>query len=148
MQDEQPSTQAEPVAEPDRTFSFGPFRFDSEGPLLFENGSRIRLGPKPLAVLKCLLERPGKVIPKQYLLDSVWNGISVNEDSLGQAINRLRRALADNRENPVYIETVHRRGYRFIATVHQLSSSRVSTRTIAGCFAARSFRSKGSATIL
>ena len=124
MQDEQPSKQAESGRELDRTFSFGAFRFDSEGPLLFENGSAVELGPKPLAVLQCLLERPGKVVSKQHLMETVWHETFVTEQSLAKAINRLRRALADDLETPVYIQTIHRRGYRFIAPI-QLDGDKI-----------------------
>jgi len=111
---------ASPRGEHDREagfFYFGTFRFDSDGLVLYENRSAVRLGPKPLAVLKCLLERPGEVVSKQHLMHTVWNEISVTEDSLGKAINRLRHALADDLDDPVYIQTIHRRGYRFIAPV-------------------------------
>ncbi len=57
------------------------------------------------------------MVSKQHLMDTVWDEISVTEDSLGKAINRLRQALADDPGNPTYIQTVHRRGYRFIAPV-------------------------------
>ena len=117
MQDEQSSPRAEPAAEPGRTFCFAVFRFDSEGLLLFENGKAVRLGPKPLGVLKCLLERPGEVVSKQHLMEAVWHETFVAEHSLAQAINRLRHTLADDPESPTYIQTIHRRGYRFIAPV-------------------------------
>ncbi len=129
MQDEQPSPRAERDREADKTFFFGAFRFDSEGLLLFENGSAVLLGPKPLAVLKCLLERTGEVVSKQHLIATVWHEISVTEDSLGKAINRLRHALADDLENPVYIQTIHRRGYRFIAEVTVKSQDEVRAAT-------------------
>ena len=117
MQDRQPSRRAEATAEPGRTLSFGAFQFDSEGPLLSKNGSAVPLAPRPLAVLECLLERPGKVVSKQHLMDAVWDGTSVTEDSLVQAINRLRHALGDDPDSPTYIQTLHRRGYRLIAPV-------------------------------
>ena len=97
--------------------TFGPFSFDETNGILSDNGSEISLAPRPLAVLRLLLERRGDVVPKQEILDIVWSDAVVEEATLSEAIKVLRRALGDNPRKPVYIQTLHRRGYRFIAEV-------------------------------
>ncbi|HXO30057.1 MAG TPA: winged helix-turn-helix domain-containing protein [Thermoanaerobaculia bacterium] len=73
------------------------------------------LPPRALGVLALLVERAGRLVPKQLLLDTVWNDAVVTETSLTEAVSVLRQALRDNPQAPTYIQTVHRRGYRFIA---------------------------------
>jgi serine/threonine-protein kinase len=98
------------------TWRFGPFRYDpADG--VRRGAAEVPLPPRALAVLAVLLARPGVVIPKQDLLDAVWPGTYVTESSLLEAIRVLRLALGDDRLHPTYIQTVHRRGYRFVATV-------------------------------
>ena len=75
------------------------------------------LPPRALGVLEALVASAGDVVPKQALIDAVWKDAFVTEASLLEAIRVLRDALGDDRLNPTYIQTVHRRGYRFIATV-------------------------------
>ena len=101
-----------------QTVSFGPFRFDRRGLLLSTNDGPLSVQPKALLVLRCLVERPGEVLLKRELMDMVWNDAVVTENSLAEAIRMLRQALGDDPRSPEYIETVHRRGYRFIAAVH------------------------------
>lgn len=93
--------------------AFGPFRFDHAERVLKRDGEEIRLPPRVVGVLQFLLERQGKVVSKQALIDGVWNGTSVTETSLTEAISILRQALGDDAQDPRYLETVHRRGYRF-----------------------------------
>ncbi|HUO84988.1 MAG TPA: winged helix-turn-helix domain-containing protein [Thermoanaerobaculia bacterium] len=102
---------------------FGPFRFDVQERILWRDGVEVTLPPRVLSVLSFLLERPGKVVSKQVLIDSVWNGTFVTETSLTEAVSLLRQALDDDPQNPVYLQTVHRRGYRFIAPVEAVQSS-------------------------
>ena len=100
------------------TCVFGPFRFDpADG--VRRGAAEVPLPPRALAVLAVLLARPGVVIPKQELLDAVWPDTYVTESSLLEAIRVLRQALGDDRLNPTYIQTVHRRGYRFVASVNK-----------------------------
>ncbi len=95
---------------------FGPFRFIADDGL-WRDGQPVPLPPRALAVLTTLLATPGVVVSKQALMDAVWPGTFVTESSLLEAIGLVRDALGDDRKNPAYIQTVHRRGYRFIATV-------------------------------
>ena len=75
------------------------------------------LPPRALAVLTSLLASPGAVVSKQELMDAVWPDTFVTESSLLEAIGLLRERSATIAGSPVYIQTVHRRGYRFIAAV-------------------------------
>ncbi len=94
--------------------TFGPFRF-VPGDGLWRHGQPVALPPRALAVLTALLTSAGTVVSKQDLMDAAWPGTFVTESSLLEAIGVLREALGDDRRRPTYIQTVHRRGYRFIA---------------------------------
>ena len=96
--------------------AFGPFRFDP-GNGLWRDGQEVALPPRALGVLETLVASAGEVVPKTQLLDAVWKDAFVTEASLLEAVKVLREALGDDRLNPTYIQTVHRRGYRFIAPV-------------------------------
>jgi eukaryotic-like serine/threonine-protein kinase len=96
---------------------FGDYRFDRANQLLSRDGEELPLPPRALGVLSRLLDEPGSVVSKQTLLETVWNGAYVTETSLSEAVGLLREALQDAAQEPAYIQTVHRRGYRFIAPV-------------------------------
>jgi len=96
---------------------FGPFRYDSKSRLLYRGEEEAPLPPRVVAVLESLLERPGEIVPKEEILASAWEGAFVGEDSLTQAISQLRGALGDDPGRPEYIQTIPKRGYRFIAEV-------------------------------
>lgn len=95
---------------------FGSFRFDIDNGLLYRDGREVPLPPRALGVLTLLVRRSGQVVGKQELLDAVWKGVVVEEASLKEAISSLRQTLGDDPRQPVYIQTIHRRGYRFVAT--------------------------------
>jgi len=92
---------------------FGPFRF-VPGDGLWRNGSAVPLPPRAMTVLATLVARPGSVVSKQELMDAVWPDTFVTESSLLEAIGLLRQTFGDDPRQPIYIQTVHRRGYRFI----------------------------------
>jgi serine/threonine-protein kinase len=96
---------------------FGPFRFDRANRILSRDGVELPLPPRVLGVLEHLLARPGGVVSKQALLDAVWKDAYVTETSLTEAVSQLRQALGDDPQQPAYVQTVHRRGYRFVAPV-------------------------------
>ncbi len=98
---------------------FGPFEVDFRAGELLKNGRRIRLQDQPLQVLAMLLERPGNVVTRDEFRQKLWpNDTFVNFDhGLNNAINRLRDALNDSAETPRFIETLPKRGYRFISQV-------------------------------
>jgi len=95
--------------------AFGPFRFDPGERLLSRGGAEVALPPRALGILEHLLAHPGRIVGKQELMDAVWRGTFVSETSLAEAVSVLRQALGDDPQSPTYIQTLHRRGYRFIA---------------------------------
>jgi DNA-binding winged helix-turn-helix (wHTH) protein/sugar lactone lactonase YvrE len=97
--------------------SFGPFEFDRQSRLLSREGTEIALPPRVLGVLEVLVDRAGQVVARQDLLDGVWKDAFVTDTSLAEAVSFLRQALNDDPQAPRYIQTVHRRGYRFLAPV-------------------------------
>jgi TolB-like protein/DNA-binding winged helix-turn-helix (wHTH) protein len=102
-----------------RIVRFGTFEADLESRELRKGGVRIKLHGQPFEVLAMLLERPGKAVPREELRQRLWSTDTFVDFDAGvnTAINRLREALGDSAENPRFIETVPRRGYRFIAPV-------------------------------
>src|SRR5258708_17361817 len=99
---------------------FGVFELDLRAGELRRNGMRIKLQEQPFQVLAQLLEKPGEVVTREELQKRLWPADTfVDFDhSLNAAIRRLRDALGDSAENPTFVETVARRGYRFLAPVH------------------------------
>jgi DNA-binding winged helix-turn-helix (wHTH) protein len=94
---------------------FSSFRLDRRGGRLLHGGENVALRPKTWAVLLYLAERPGALVTKEELLDAVWPDVAVTPDTLTKSIGELRVALGDDSRTPRCIETVHRRGFRFIA---------------------------------
>src|ERR1700757_929454 len=101
------------------TRRFGVFELDLRAGELRRNGSKIKLQEQPFQVLAELLDRPGQVVTREKLRTRLWPADTyVDFDhSLNAAIRRLRDALGDSAENPTFVETVARRGYRFLAPV-------------------------------
>lgn len=101
---------------------FGPYSLDLESGDLRKFGYRIKLQPKSFLVLQALLQAPGEMVTREELKARLWaeNTFVEFESSLNVAVRRLREALSDEAQNPVYIETVPRHGYRFIATPEYL----------------------------
>src|SRR5947207_2105975 len=98
---------------------FGLFEADSEQRVLTKGGLRVRLQDQPFQVLALLLERPGEVVTREEIRQKLWLADTFVEfdDGLNTAIKKLRTALGDSADNPRFIETVPRRGYRFLAPV-------------------------------
>ena len=96
---------------------FGPFRFDRANRVLAKDGVELPLPPRALAVLERLLERPGAIVTKPALMEAVWPDTAVTETSLTEAVSLVRQALGDDPQQPAFVQTVHRRGYRFVAPV-------------------------------
>ncbi|HEY4011686.1 MAG TPA: winged helix-turn-helix domain-containing protein [Acidobacteriaceae bacterium] len=103
--------------------TFGLFEVDLESGELWKAGFRVKLQSQPFKVLAALIERPGQVVTRDELQLRVWGRDTVVDfdHSLGTAINKIREALGDSADSPRYIETLARRGYRFIAPVGTLS---------------------------
>src|SRR5437868_2982235 len=100
-------------------FRFGLFEADASGGTLVRNGVRIKIQDQPFRVLILLLERPGEIVSREQLRQRLWpEGTYVDFDgSLNVILKKLRAAIDDDSDNPRFIETVPRRGYRFIAPV-------------------------------
>jgi len=98
-------------------FEFGPFQLDLNDRLLTRAGEVISLRPKATEILVRLVTNAGQLIKRDELLKEVWPDTFVEESNLSQTIFTLRKALGDDRGEPKYIETVPRRGYRFVAAV-------------------------------
>ena len=101
----------------DRLLVFHPFRLDPDNQRLWRGGRPIALRPKTFAVLAHLVARPGRLVTKQELLDAVWPDTAVTDGVLKGCIREIREALGDEPAAPRYVETAHRRGYRFVAAV-------------------------------
>jgi DNA-binding winged helix-turn-helix (wHTH) protein/tetratricopeptide (TPR) repeat protein/TolB-like protein len=102
-----------------RNYRFGLFEADSLNGELRRQGTRVRLQDQPFRLLTILLERSGEVVSRDELRQKLWPADTYVEfdGSLNAALKRLRAALGDSAENPVFIETIPKRGYRFIAPV-------------------------------
>src|SRR5215470_17968535 len=106
---------AEERGQEHRLLSFGPFRLDVANQQLRQGQEVVRLTGKALAVLCYLAEHGGQLVSKDDLFAAVWPGVVVSDSALVACIGELRRALGDTRRTPQFVETVHGRGYRFIA---------------------------------
>ena len=104
---------------------FDAFELDEPNALLLRDGKALTLPPRPFGVLCALARRPGSLLTKHALLDDVWGHQFVTDSVLKTAISEVRAALGDDPKQPHYIETVSRRGYRFIAVPVALSSHAV-----------------------
>jgi TolB-like protein/Flp pilus assembly protein TadD len=96
---------------------FGPFRLDMASECVWRGEEALRLTPKAFAVLRYLGERLGRLVSKDELFSAVWPKTIVSDIALAVCIREIRKALGDDARMPRFIETVHRRGYRFIAAV-------------------------------
>ncbi|HEY6400812.1 MAG TPA: winged helix-turn-helix domain-containing protein, partial [Blastocatellia bacterium] len=104
-----------------RYFLFETFRLDALDERLWDREKSVRLGHKALAVLRRLLSQPGELVTKDDLMTAAWPDTAVCDAVLTTAMRELRRALGDHARIPRFIETVHGRGYRFIASVTETS---------------------------
>ena len=99
-----------------RIIRFGDFELDVRAAELRKNGERIRLKEQPFRILTMLLEHPGEVVLREDIRKRLWpNGTIVEVGhGINAAVLRLREALGESAENPRYVETLARRGYRFV----------------------------------
>jgi DNA-binding winged helix-turn-helix (wHTH) protein len=112
----EPNKEGEAMKEP-QTLVVGPFCLDRRDEGLWRGPEVLPLYPNAFAVLCCLLTQAGQLVTKDTLLEAVWPKTVVSESALTVAIRHLRRVLGDRARTPQFIETVHRRGYRFMAPV-------------------------------
>ena len=102
-----------------RRLSFGPFEADLQSGELRKNGQRIRLQAQPFQLLAMLLERPGELVSREEIRQKLWSADTFVDfdSSLGTAVNKIREVLGDSAAEPRFVETLPRRGYRFVALV-------------------------------
>ena len=105
------------MAAVEQSVIFPPFSLDLANEQLWRGGTPIILRRQTFAVLRYLIEHVGEIVTKQALLEALWPGIYVTDVAPMICINELRKALGDDAKRPQFIETVHRRGYRFIGKV-------------------------------
>src|SRR5215208_5125167 len=99
------------------SYRFGPFIVDAGSYRLLRDGKIIPLSPKIIDLLLYLAARQSALVPKDELFSALWPDVAVTDNALTQAVSELRQALRDDPSKPTYIQTVARRGYRFIAPV-------------------------------
>src|SRR5258708_16574345 len=100
-------------------YAFGSYRLDSVERDLWRDGQPVTLPPKDLETLLVLVERAGHIVEKEELLEKVWPGVFVEEGNLARRIFNLRQVLGDSEDGRKYIETIPKRGYRFVAAVRE-----------------------------
>ena len=108
--------------QPVKRYRFGVFEVDSATGELRRKGVRVKLHSQPFQVLCLLLERPGEMLTREEICRELWpEGTFVDyEHGVNSAVNRLREALGDKASNPRFVETLARRGYRFVASVERI----------------------------
>src|SRR6201998_1977114 len=103
---------------------FGAFEADLRAGELKKSGLRIRLQEQPFQVLAMLLEKRGELVTREELREKIWGRTIVDFDhGVNKAINKIREALGDSAENPRFVETVARRGYRFLSGVTPIDTA-------------------------
>src|SRR5215470_19988635 len=103
------------------SFEFRNFRLDVDERQLLLDGSPVPLTPKAFDVLTVLVQRSGRLVEKEELLHLVWDDAFVEESNIARIIHTLRRTLGENRDQK-FIETVAKRGYRFVAEVYEVEN--------------------------
>jgi TolB-like protein len=98
-------------------YVFGPFRLDSQAEILFRGNEALSLGRRAVALLRVLVERPGEPVSKDALIESAWPGLAIEDSNLTVQIAALRRVLAEELGGANWIETLPRRGYRYVGPV-------------------------------
>ena len=112
-------------SQPARRYRFGAFEADSATGELRRQGLRLKLNAQPFQVLLMLLDRPGEVLTREEISRELWpDGTFVDyEHGVNSAVNRIREALGDAASSPRFVETLARRGYRFVAPVERIGPS-------------------------
>jgi DNA-binding winged helix-turn-helix (wHTH) protein len=95
-------------------YSFGQYRLDVEAGILFRGAEPVALGQRAVALLQFLVEEGGSPISKDRLIESAWPGLAIEESNLPVQISALRRVFADEPGGDSWIETLPRRGYRYV----------------------------------
>lgn len=108
-------------------YEFGPFRLDTVERLLLRDGEEVSLTPKVFDLLLVLVENSGHIFEKDELMKAIWPGAVVEETNLTRNISTLRKALGESSDTRQYIETIPWRGYRFVASVKEVTNNNTAT---------------------
>src|SRR5215469_9598800 len=108
-------------------FSVGPWQVQPGLNAVSQNGASLRLEPKVMEVLVCLAHRPGELVSKEQLLQTVWPDRFVSDDVLIRSISELRRVFEDDAKEPRFIQTIPKRGYRLVAPVVRINGAPAGT---------------------
>ena len=103
---------------------FGPFQIDPRTWSLSRDGDAVDLSPRLVEILTAIIEKNGEIVTKDELLDRFWPGVNISENTLTRAIADIRKALGEQASEPQYIQTLARRGFRFMSGSRR-STSRV-----------------------
>ncbi len=110
-------------AAPGTTYRFSPFRLDAGAFRLFRGDEPVPLAPKALDLLLLLVSRPAALVSKDEIMRTLWSDVAVTDNALTQVVSDLRQALGDAPTTPRFIQTVPRRGYRFVAAVEAVAET-------------------------
>ena len=105
------------------TLVFGEFSLDRSNASLLRGTTPVSLTPRAFSVLEYLAQHAGRLVTKDEFMDQIWPGVFVGDAALKVCVREIRRALADDSHHPRYVETAHRRGYRFIAPVKMVTNA-------------------------
>ena len=111
-------------------YRFGPFALDTNTRQLLADGAEVHLSPKSFELLLRLIEHRSRALSKAELQDMLWPSLFVGETNLATLIAEIRRAISDSAQEPVYIRTIHRFGYRFVGAVSTTSDDRNTARMV------------------
>ena len=127
-------------------YQFGAFEVNADSGELFKQGKRVRLQEQPFRLLVVLLENAGQVVTREDLKTLIWEGTTFVDfdSSLRVAVRKLRDALGDDAENPRYVETIPKRGYRFLGPVVRPAANKNHAEEINAAVVDRSARAASS----
>lgn len=128
--------------------AFGPFRLDSEAEILFHGTEPLPVGRRAVALLQTLLERPGEPVSKETLIEAAWSGLAVEDSNLTVQIAALRRVLSEASGGDTWIETLPRRGYRYVGPQVTTSTTGATARSPAESGQRPAFVGKPSIAVL
>ncbi len=104
-------------------YEFGPFRLDVQAGELRRGQERLEIRPKVFDLLVYLIEHRGTLLTKETLLEEVWGDVVVSETSLSRTVADLRELLGDDADEPRYVQTTRKRGYKFVAPVEEIRAA-------------------------
>src|SRR5580704_1702054 len=111
------------MTEASKVFTFDDVKVETRTGEVFKAGAAVSLEPKAFRLLVFLIENRDRLVEKEEILDALWKDINVTENALASAIAKLRRTLGDDSKTAKYIQTLHTRGYRFVANVEVKNGS-------------------------